>query len=433
MKQIESLKSGSKFKKTSIGMMPVDWNIAHLGDLCIGTPEYGANASAEEKDETLPRYIRITDITEDGYLIQDSWKSIKREKGAGYLLKVGDFLFARTGATVGKTYQYNKNDGECAFAGYLIKFKPDSKQLFPKFLFYYTHSPYYYSWVKNMLRAGAQPNINAKEYSKLLIPLPPQGEQKKIIEILTILDEAIQKTDQIIQKTAQLKKGLMQQLLTKGIGHKEFKKTTIGEIPVGWEAKPLGSLVKKTIDPVQTEIKKEYRQIGIFSHGKGLFHKAPVTGKQLGNKRVFWVMPGCLVLNIVFAWEGAVTTTSEAERGLIASHRFPMFKPDKNRIDLEFLKLYFHSAQGNNALKSVSPGGAGRNKTLNQGDFLRLLVPLPGIKEQKLISKLITRINSEHEKEIKFKFSLENLKLGLMDKLLTGKKRLKNNIWSGNE
>jgi type I restriction enzyme S subunit len=165
-------------------------------------------------DKSLPRYIRITDITEDGELLTSTWQSIKREFAEPYILKEGDFLFARSGATVGKTYWYRNRDGECAFAGYMIRFKPNPMQLLPDFLFQYTHSNFYYNWVKGMLRAGAQPNINAQEYSNMPLPRPLINEQKQIADILSSIDNELQKEANHKKRLELLKKGLMQVLLT---------------------------------------------------------------------------------------------------------------------------------------------------------------------------------------------------------------------------
>lgn len=203
-----------KFKKTEIGEIPIEWEVVRLGDLCHGQPEYGANVPSIDMDKSLPRYIRITDITEDGKLLKSTWQSIKREFAEPYILKEGDFLFARSGATVGKTYLYRNKDGECAFAGYMIRFKPNPMQLLPDFLFQYTHSNFYYNWVKGMLRAGAQPNINAQEYSIMPLPRPPINEQKQITQILSCIDEEVEKEARHREQLESLEKGLMQVLLT---------------------------------------------------------------------------------------------------------------------------------------------------------------------------------------------------------------------------
>lgn len=156
--------------------------------------------------------------------------------------------------------------------------------------------------------------------------------------------------------------------------------------PSGWQLTPLGSVLERVSLPVDVEPAKEYREIGIRSHGKGIFHKPPVIGNSLGEKRVFWVVPDALVLNIVFAWEQAVAVTSASEAGMIASHRFPMYRPVGNRCDVEFLLQYFKTPKGKYLLEMASPGGAGRNKTLGQREFERLQIRMPGGSEQKAIA-----------------------------------------------
>ncbi|RYG71249.1 restriction endonuclease subunit S, partial [Lentibacillus lipolyticus] len=203
-----------EFKKSAIGEIPKNWEVGMLEDYTVTKPEYGASASAVEFSESLPRYIRITDITNEGTLNEADPKSIQIESNEKYLLEEGDILFARTGNTVGKTYLYTANDGQAIYAGYLIRFKLNSKLLLPRYLFHLTHSGYYYNWVKSMLRTGAQPNINAKEYSSLLVTVPPIEEQKEIVSILDSFIEKIKTEKEKLSKLTNLKHGLMQQLLT---------------------------------------------------------------------------------------------------------------------------------------------------------------------------------------------------------------------------
>ncbi len=160
-----------------------------------------------------------------------------------------------------------------------------------------------------------------------------------------------------------------------------------------WEEVILKDVLKRVSIPVDVDKETSYKQIGIRSHGKGLFYKESVTGKELGNKRVFWIEPDCLVLNIVFAWERAVARTTQNEVGLIASHRFPMYKTADNKLDLDYAVQYLTTKKGSNILILASPGGAGRNKTLGQDAFLKSRMLLPNIAEQKKIVELLQAIN----------------------------------------
>ncbi|MEO1430283.1 MAG: restriction endonuclease subunit S [Cyanobacteria bacterium J06633_8] len=183
----------------------------------------------------------------------------------------------------------------------------------------------------------------------------------------------------------------------------------------------LSEILEEIRKPVNVILSEEYKQIGIRSHGLGIFHKEPVSGEQLGNKSVFWVEPNCLVFNIVFAWEGAVALTSNKEVGMIASHRFPMYKSKLETAIPEYLRLFFTTSYGKHLLALASPGGAGRNKTLGKERLLRVKVNLPSVPEQKKIAEILGTWDSAitvTENLIAAKLKLRNT---LQNKLFTFK------------
>jgi len=190
-----------------------------------------------------------------------------------------------------------------------------------------------------------------------------------------------------------------------------------------WRMVKLRHLVKRVRKPVKVKADQKYREIGIFSHGKGLFYKEEKTGSSLGNKRVYWIEPDCFVANIVFAWEQAIAKTTNAERGMIASHRFPMYKPIEGRLDLDYLVYFFKTPKGKYLLGLASPGGAGRNKTLGQQAFLDLEIPLPSFPEQRKIAAVLGTWDEAialTERRIE---AAQQRKKGLMQRLLTGRVR----------
>jgi type I restriction enzyme, S subunit len=186
-----------------------------------------------------------------------------------------------------------------------------------------------------------------------------------------------------------------------------------------WEAKLIERVLEKRSIAVDVEPSKHYTQIGIRSHGKGIFHKEPVTGMSLGNKRVFWVQSDCLVLNIVFAWEHAVGKTTEREVGLIASHRFPMYAPKRDQVDIDFMVRFFLRSRGKYLLGLASPGGAGRNRTLGQKEFDKLKVVIPALPEQQKISDFLAAVDGRLQLLIRKKALLEEYKKGVMQQLFT--------------
>lgn len=194
-------------------------------------------------------------------------------------------------------------------------------------------------------------------------------------------------------------------------------------VPDGWSSLQITEILERVSDPVFPEPEENYYQIGIRSHGKGLFHKEPVTGEALGNKRVFRVHPNCFIVNIVFAWEQAIAKTSDNEIGKIASHRFPMFRPKNNLCDVDYMTYFFKAPKGKYLLGLASPGGAGRNKTLGQSEFSLLRITLPPTKEQQKIAQIISTCDKAIAKLEALIAAKQKRKKALMQQLLTGKMR----------
>lgn len=165
--------------------------------------------------------------------------------------------------------------------------------------------------------------------------------------------------------------------------------TRLGIVPSDWLMFRISDCLERVERPVEVQADKLYTQIGIRSHGKGLFYKEEVTGAELGNKAVFWIEPNCFILNIVFAWEQAIGKTTQAEEGMIGSHRFPMYRPINSRVDIDYLINYFLTKRGTEILEAASPGGAGRNKTLGQDRFMKSKVVFPPLAEQRKIAKIL--------------------------------------------
>lgn len=203
-----------------------------------------------------------------------------------------------------------------------------------------------------------------------------------------------------------------------------YKKTKAGILPADWDVHMLGECLSRVERPVEVKPNKLYTQIGIRSHGKGIFYKEPVTGAALGNKSVFWIEPDCFIVNIVFAWEQAIGKTTQSEVGMIGSHRFPMYRPVNDRVDIDYLISYFLTKRGTDILEAASPGGAGRNKTLGQERFLKSKIVLPPIGEQQKIATILTTQDKVIELKEKRLAEKQRQKKYLMQQLLTGKKRL---------
>ena len=188
------------------------WSFSSLKDISLCKGEYGSNKPAINYNGGY-RYIRITDITTNGELKEDKVgvhdEEIEAQK---YLLKENDILFARSGATVGKNFFYNKKYGKCIFAGYLIRFQLNAHLVSTTYLKKFLETNYYWNWVKNCQNIVAQPNINAKQYGEdLKIMLPPIKLQNKFSKVI----EKIEKLSFEIEKSIKEAENLYNSLISK--------------------------------------------------------------------------------------------------------------------------------------------------------------------------------------------------------------------------
>lgn len=215
----------AKYKSIKLGMMedllkPKEgWKKVKLGECLRQKPDYGINAPAVEYDNNLPTYLRITDITEDGYYSRNDIVSVSSLDALNYKLEDGDLVFARTGASVGKTYLYNQKDGILVFAGFLIRVRTDEQIVLSQFFKYQTQTPNYKNWIAaNSMRTG-QPGINGNEYGEFTFYIPYQNdipdlsEQRRIASILSSIDAKIESEEKVLEKYKKIKKGLMEKLL----------------------------------------------------------------------------------------------------------------------------------------------------------------------------------------------------------------------------
>ena len=206
-----------------IGKIPEEWNVKKLKYLIRVPLQYGANETGVDYEDTLPRYIRITDISMDNKLKDDGKLSLEFEKAKSYILEDEDLLFARSGASVGKTFLYKKEYGLSAFAGYLIKASFNKGKVCPRFFYYNTLSFCYDSWKQQAFTQATIQNIGAEKYNTFAIPVPTLSEQKAIADYLdekcSEIDATIADKQKQLETLDEYKKSLIFEYVT---GKKEI-------------------------------------------------------------------------------------------------------------------------------------------------------------------------------------------------------------------
>jgi len=245
------MKTYARYKDSGIswiGRIPEHWDVSKIRYIVRTPLQYGANESGIEYDESLPRYIRITDITMDNRLKSDGKLSLPEDAAEPYILEDGDILFARSGASVGKTFFYEKKYGYSAFAGYLIKASVNKTKVFPKYIYYNTLGNNYEEWKSRSFIQATIQNIGADKYNTYIVPIPPIEEQKSIAAYLDKkteqLNELVAAKQKQIELLKEYKQSLIANAVTKGINHKAKMKDSgiswIGNVPEHWEIDKLG-------------------------------------------------------------------------------------------------------------------------------------------------------------------------------------------------
>ena len=426
-----------RYKRTEVGLIPEDWEVKQLKE-CISEPlQYGIGAAAVDYNLNLPRYLRITDISDEGYLIEENKASLKVNEYSNYLLENDDIVLARTGASVGKSYHFNRDSfsGEMVFAGFLIKVKSDAKKLNPIYLKYFLKSDPYWHWVKvNSMRSG-QPGINSQEYSSLKIPLPPTlEEQQAIASALSDVDELIRSLDGLIQKKQAIKKGAMQQLLTPNKSGQASKKRLPG-FDGEWEKISLKQLTDRSFelfndgDWVESDhiIDQGIRLLQTGNVGVGKFKESrnkkyinEESFKKLNCKEV--KVGDLLICRLADPPGRACIVPDLKEEKMITSVDVSILRPKEDEVDKHFLLQVFSTTEWFDEVNEKC-GGTTRTR-ISRSALGNIELSLPSYEEQKAIGTIFKDMDLELQTLRQKREKYVQIKQGMMQELLTGRVRL---------
>ncbi len=279
------------------------------------------------------------------------------------------------------------------------------------------------------LRVGSGlPNIQKKSLQEFILNIPTILEQKKISEILSKVDEEINKTDELVSKTEKLKTGLINELFTKGIDHKKFKKTKLGDIPEEWEVKKLGEIASITRGgsprPIESYITEDedglnWLKIGDIETGAKYIYKTTQKIKKIGLYKTTMVNIDDFILSnsMSFGRPYIMKINACIHDGWLA------FKDIKTDLIIKDYLYYLLSSKDiQDIFRSISAGSGVRN--LKRESVSNVFIKLPSIKEQQKISEVLSLIDRKLEKQKELKEKLIKLKKGLMSDLLSGKVRV---------
>ena len=414
---------------TEIGEIPEEWDADKISTL-KESMYYGVTAKATEKNTNM-RFLRTTDIINFKFTPSElpfCKITEKRSALSKCYLKKNDIIVARAG-TVGVSVLVKEDLKDTLFGSYLIKITLNQEKANMSFVHYYFQSQPYWNKLSSA-QGGTIKNINLPFLGSLVIPVPPLPEQQKIAEILTTADRKIELVDHEIQVAEKLKKGLMQTLLTRGIGHTKFKLTEIGEIPEEWVIKSIDecNIPTRNMDPTLVFGKGEFEYIdvsGISPERLRIVETKRMRGIDAPSRARREVREDDILFATIRPYLKRIGKVPKNLDGNVCSTAFCVIRANQNLILSDFL---YYSVASNNFVNKVSglqTGSAYPAVSYNQ--VLSEKIALPALIEQKKISEILIRVDEKLELLRKKKIESETLKKGLMQILLTGLVRVKIN------
>ena len=409
------MSSKKDYKQTQIGKIPEDWEVLTLGD--IGDIKDGDWILKKYYDENGEvRLLQVGDIGIGKFLDKSRRfisKKVAEKLKVTYVKPEKHILISRMPDPIGRACIAPKLPYPYIVAVDITMLEINEEVADRRFIIWFLNSILNFRQVQQLSSGATRNRVSRKNLEKIKIPLPPLPEQKKIAEILSTVDKAIQKVDEAIAKTERLKKGLMQELLTKGIGHKEFKDTEIGRIPKEWEVVRLGDVVE-IYDSKRIPLSNQER-----AKRKGPYPYCGATG--IIDYIDDYIFDGEYVL---LAEDGGYYGPFEPSAYIMSgkfwvnnhAHIFRAMTGISNNWFLMYVLNYM----------DLKPYIVGSTRTkLNQEYMRKITIILPPIPEQQKIAEILSTIDKKLEFERKRKEKLERIKKGLMNDLLTGRKRVK--------
>ncbi|MCE3218988.1 restriction endonuclease subunit S [Vibrio diabolicus] len=417
---------------------PMNWKKLQLAEVC----DLQGGFAFKSKDFTqigIPLIkisnIKNLDIVMDNCVYVDSVKE-------QFLVSEGDILIAMSGATTGKIGRYTL-DKPAALNQRVGAFKPHQK-LSSDYLFYVLQQDRIVSeWLKDAI-GGAQPNINPANVLDVEVLLPSMEEQQKIAEVLSTVDKKIDLIDQKIAETEKLKTGLMQKLFSEGIGvqdengdwqpHTEFRTTSIGQVPKTWQDAQIGDYVSELVSGVSVnsyDKQKTENEIGVLKTSAVIggnfypeFHKT-VKPEDIARAKTT-VKENTLVISRMNtpSLVGEFGYVSKDYNDLYLPDRLWMTVPTSKPHDVKALSYLMQHYPVKKSIKELATGTSNSMKNISKGKFLAVYVPHIPYEEQMVIREILSTVDIKLELLNKQKAETQQLKKGLMQKLLTGEWRV---------
>jgi type I restriction enzyme, S subunit len=428
-----------------LGQIPAHWEVKRLKYVCRRSGLYGANEPAGSYTDDGVRFIRTSDIDDDGSLNSDGAVYLEASLVQDYLLEEGDFLLSRSG-TLGRSFVYCRNQhGECAYAGYLVRFVLNNSFL-PRLAFYFTKSLHFSDWLSLSAIQSTIGNVNGQKYANMPLPVPPLSEQLAIADFLdretAKIDALVAKKERLIELLQEQRIALISHAVTKGLDPrvpmKDLGIEWLGMIPAHWVSSirmavlaldsrgafvngPFGSDLL-TSELVETGVPVIYIR-DIKPEGYQRSSTAHVTIEKAAQLEFCRVDPGDVLIAKVGDPPGTAATYPESEPPGIVTQDVIRLKPKPTAVISDYLPLLLNSKYGQAVIEQSSVEST--RTRIGLGTLKNTRVVLPPVHEQRAITYFIkletAKIKALHDKVRKAIEKLKEYRTALISAAVTGK------------
>ncbi|WP_242224699.1 restriction endonuclease subunit S [Bacillus cereus group sp. BfR-BA-01380] len=431
---VSDLREG--YKSTEIGKIPIEWRVEKLSDVSRNvTIGLVKTMTAHYTDKGTP-LIRNSDIKENK-ILKEKLVFLNEnfaKENEGKRLQLEDVVTVHTG-DIGTSAVINKDlVGAHGFA--TLNTTPNIKVMNAYYLSWYFNSFIFKKQAYAVATGDGRSNLNLKDFINTKIAFPKSIlEQEKIVSVLSSVDEAIEKTEAIIEQIEKVKRGLMQQLLTKGIGHTKFKKTEIGNVPEEWDLVVLNDVILSLDAGVSVNSENRNKE----SDEKGILKTSAVTNRIFNPKEHKTILPTEIDRAKVTPKKGHIIISRMNTKELVGASSYvdsdydDLFLPDRlwqatidvSNVSPVWLSFVLTSAEVRSRIGEIATGTSGSMKNISKKSFLSLKIALPNKGEQEKIANILDCFDKKQLAERTKVAKLSTLKQGLMQSLLTGKVRVK--------
>lgn len=401
------------------------WEQRKLGEMS-NSFEYGLNASATFFDG-INKYIRITDIDDKSRLFNQSALTspdVDLSNADDYLIKNGDILFARTGASVGKTYRYQESDGKVYYAGFLIRARIN-QDFDSEFVFQNTLTPKYDNFIKITSQRSGQPGVNAQEYASFDLMVPTLEEQQKIGNFFKVLDGTIALHKRKLEKTKALKSAYLSEMFP-AKGEREPKRRFAG-FTQAWEQRkfielldvkdgirrgPFGSALKKDLFVPQSDYVVYEQQNAIYDKWETRYN---ITKEKFDELHKFILSEG----DFIMSGAGTIGRIAKVPKGIkhgVFNQALIRFKINQELMDSDYFLEWMRSDNMQRQFTEANPGSAMTN-LVPMSEVKEWVVSVPSLAEQKKIGAFFTKLSDTialHQRKLE---KLQNIKKAYLNEM----------------